>query len=254
SKDMVGDAIRLISRENQFDSAIDYIKSLKWDKTNRLDSWLHDVYGVSKNEYHTAVGSNWLKGLVKRITQPGCKFDYVLVLEGEQGTKKSTSLGILGGDWHVETVMSTDSKDFYMQFQGKAIVEFSEGETLTRTEVKRMKAIITTQVDKYRPPYEALSQDFPRRCVFAMTTNQSEYLKDETGNRRWLPITLLKEADVEWLRANRDRLFAEAYYRLTTENETVHEFPLLATADQQAARRLDEPYTEDICRWYMKTL
>lgn len=254
-KDLIYDAILNTAKEKTYDSAADYIKAIKWDKKARLDSWLNSVYGTPLDDYHKKVASNWIKGLVKRIIEPGCKFDYVLVLEGPQGSRKSTSLGILGGDWHVETTMSTDSKDFFMQFQGKAIIEFSEGETLSRTEVKRMKAIITMQSDKYRPPYERVSQDFPRRCVFAMTTNQEEYLKDETGNRRWLPIRLvLPQANVEWLKENRDQLFAEAYHRVFEEEETIYEFPKEATEEQQAKRRVSDPNAEIIADWYFTVL
>lgn len=253
-KDMVYDAIVKVSRENQMDSAVDYIRSVKWDGTKRLDGWLSETYGVEDNEYHRKVGSNWFKGLVKRIMHPGCKFDYVLVLEGEQGTKKSTSLGVLGGAWHVETTMGTDSKDFFMQFQGKAIIEFSEGETLNRTEVKKMKAIITTQSDKYRPAYGRLSIDFPRRCVFAMTTNQEEYLKDETGNRRWLPVACKGVADIEWLRENRDQLYAEAYQRVIVDQETTWEFPEEDTARNQNDRRIHDPNQDLICDWYVNKL
>lgn len=254
-KNMVYDAMIKIAKENSIDSASDFIKSLVWDKVSRLDTWLTEVYGVEDNVYHKAVGSNWLKGLVKRIIEPGCKFDYVLVLEGPQGSKKSTSLSILGGGWHVETTMSTDSKDFFMQFSGKAIIEFSEGETLNRTEVKKMKAIITMQNDKYRPPYERTSQDFPRRCVFAMTTNQEQYLKDETGNRRWLPLSVVKEeADVEWLEKNRDQLFAESYHRVITLKETVYQFPKEETLAAQNARRIEDANTDTIAHWYQNKL
>lgn len=250
-KVMVYDAMMKVAKENAFDSAIDFIKGIKWDGTARLDSWLQTVYGAPDDEYHRAVASNWIKGLVSRIVYPGCKFDYVMVLEGEQGTRKSTSLSILGGDWHVETTMSTESKDFFMQFQGKAIVEFSEGETFSRTEVKRMKAIITMQSDKYRPPYERTSQDFPRRCVFAMTTNQTEYLKDETGNRRWLPVAvLLPQANTDWLRDNRNQLFAEAYHRIEVLKETTYEFPVEATKMQQEIRRVSDPHQDIITEWY----
>ena len=138
-----------------------------------------------------------------------------------------------------------------MQFAGKGIIEFSEGETLSRTEVKKMKAIITMQSDKYRPPYGRVSLDFPRRCVFAMTTNQDEYLKDETGNRRWLPVRVVKdEANVEWLEANRDQLFAEAYHRVTELKESVYEFPKEETIREQEARRVSDPNEDRICDWY----
>jgi predicted P-loop ATPase len=254
-KDMVYDAMILVCRENIFDSAVDFIKSIIWDKKERLDTWLTKTYQVPDDVYHRAVGSNWVKGMVKRLIEPGCKFDYVLVLEGEQGTKKSTSLSVLGDvngyNWHVETTMSTDSKDFFMQMQGKSIIEFSEGETLSRTEVKRMKAIITTQTDKYRPAYGRMSEDFARRCVFAMTTNQSEYLKDETGNRRWLPVACIGDANIEWLRENRNQLFAEAYYRLVEGKETVHEFPEEETKKAQSSRRIADPNTENIMNWYI---
>ena len=255
SKTMVQDAIMKVSKENTVDTARDYMAGLAWDNVPRLDSWLTHTYGVEDNEYHKKVGANWLKGLVKRIVFPGCKFDYVLVLEGEQGVKKSTSLAVLGGSWHAETTMSTDTKDFFMQFAGKAIIEFSEGETLSRTEVKRMKAIITMQSDRYRMPYERATLDFPRRCVFAMTTNQAEYLKDETGNRRWLPVTVVKdEADIAWLEANREQLFAEAYHRIVALNETLYEFPKEDMVREQNARMIHDPNEEMIADWYFNEL
>ncbi len=255
-KEMVYDAIVHVSRENTFDSAIEYVKSIKWDGVARLDTWLCSTFNVPDDVYHKAVASNWMKGLVGRIVFPGSKFDYVLVLEGEQGTKKSTSLNVLGQinskyNIHVETTMSTDSKDFFMQFQGKAIIEFSEGETLSRTEVKRMKAIITTQSDKYRPAYGRTSEDFPRRCVFAMTTNQSEYLKDETGNRRWLPVACEGVANIEWLKENKDQLYAEAYHRVVNLKETTYEFPEEETKAAQTSRRISDPNVELIMNWYI---
>lgn len=251
TKNMAYDAMVMVARENAVDTAKDWVSSLVWDGEDRLDQWLAHAYGAPDDAYHRAVASNWLKGLVKRVAQPGCKFDYVLVLEGAQGSRKSTSLAVLGGDWHVETTMGTESKDFFMQFQGKAVVEFSEGETLSRTEVKRMKAIITTQVDTFRPPYERATRDFPRRCVFAMTTNQDEYLKDETGNRRWLPVRVVKDqADTDWIAANREQLFAEAYHRVVTMNESVWEFPREETAAEQFERRVSDPNAELISEWY----
>lgn len=253
-KEMIYDAMIKVAIENEIDSAADWLRGLTWDGTPRLDSWISTTYGTENDEYHQTVGANWLKGLVKRIVQPGSKFDYVLVLEGKQGIRKSTSLLVLGGDWHVETAMSTDNKDFFMQFQGKAIIEFSEGETLSRTEVKRMKAIITMQSDKYRPPYERTSQEFPRRCVFAMTTNQDEYLKDETGNRRWLPVAIKGMVNIDWLKENREQLFAEAYKRVIIDRETIHEFPEEETLRQQAMRQSIDPREEQIYQWYWTKL
>lgn len=254
-KEMIYDAMVKVAKENTVDCARDYMTGLVWDGTARLDTWMTKAFGVIEDEYHRAVGSNFLKGIVKRVIEPGCKFDYVLVLEGPQGSKKSTSLSILGNGWHVETTMSTESKDFFMQLAGQMIVEFSEGETLSRTEVKRMKAIITTQVDKFRPAYGRAVVEFPRRCVFAMTTNDEEYLKDETGNRRWLPVRLVfEEADVVWLQNNYGQLYAEAYYRLYTLKESVHEFPKQALLDSQNARRVHYEHEDAIVDWYYEKL
>ena len=259
-KEMTWDASIIVAKENAIDSGADFIRSLKWDGTARLDQWLTYTYGTPDDVYHRAVGSNWLKGLVKRVIEPGCKFDYVLVLEGEQGIKKSMSLNILGHisekeNWHVESTMSTDSKDFFMQFEGKAIIEFSEGETLTRTEVKKMKSIITTASDRYRPSYGRTTEDFPRHCVFAMTTNQEEYLKDDTGNRRWLPVkVVLSNANVEWLQENRDQLFAEAYHRVVVGKENVYELPREETLAQQSARKVGDPNEERIVEWYYSVM
>ena len=260
SKQMIEDAIMKVSYENKYDSAIQYFESLVWDKTKRLETWIHRTYHTPNNEYYKKVGENWLKGLAKRACVPGSKFDYVLVLEGAQGIRKSTSLGILGAcvptdpSWHVESTMSTDNKDFFMQMRGKIIVEFSEGETQSKTEVKKMKGIITTPSDKYRPAYGRYSIDFPRRCVFAMTTNQSEYLKDDTGNRRWLPVACEGKIDTEWLEDNRDQLMAEAYHRVITLKETTYEFPDDITAEMQKSRRIRNPNEDLIADWYFNRL
>ena len=255
SKSIVWDAIIKVTKENTVDTAMDYMRALTWDKEARVDQWLMKTYGVEDNAYHRAVGSNWMKALAKRIMVPGCKFDHVLVLEGPQGAKKSTSLAVLGGPWHVETSASTDNKDFFMLFAGKVIIEFSEGETLSRTEVLRMKAIITTTVDRYRMPYERSTKDFPRRSVFAMTTNKEEYLKDDTGNRRWLPVKLvLEKADIEWLANNREQLLAEAYHRVIVLKETLHEFPEDEMNAAQKARMVHDPNEDVIAEWYHNEL
>jgi predicted P-loop ATPase len=189
---------------------------------------LSKTYGVQDNEINRAIGSNWLKGLASRVHEAGCKFDYVLVIEGLQGSYKSTSLKILvGTNWHIEITISPNDKDFFLAMKGKLVVEFAEGETLSRSETKNLKSVITRDVDDIRLPYDRLTKSLPRRCVFAMTTNESQYLKDTTGNRRWLPVRVPDghSADIEWLKENREQLLAEAYYRVTVLKEKTFEFP-----------------------------
>lgn len=223
SSQMVQEAILTVSEDNRVNPPRDYFSSLTWDGVPRLNSWLHQTYGTPDDELHQQIGSNWMKGLVKRVMQPGCQFDHVLVLVSGQGMRKSTSIRVLGEPWHVETTHSTDNKDFYLLLAQNVIVEFSEGEILDRTSVKKLKAEITKTEDQIRPPYERGIIRMKRSCVFAVTTNELEF-KDSTGNRRWLPVELLKTADIDWLQENKEQLYAEAYYRVIVANESVHIF------------------------------
>lgn len=224
SKEMTTEAILRAACDNRVNPPRDYVSSLVWDQVPRLNSWIHNTYGTPDDEVHQAIGSNWLKGLVKRIIQPGCQFDEVLALESPQGYRKSTSLRVLGAPWHVETTHSIDNKDFYLLLAQNVIVEFSEGEIMDRASVNKLKAEITKTEDQLRPPYERGMVKFLRSCVFAITTNRLE-LKDDTGNRRWLPVQLQRVANIDWLQENKDQLYAEAYYRVIVRGETTHEYP-----------------------------
>lgn len=255
SKLMVEDALNKVLHDNEIDSASDYFKSLKWDGVPRLDTWLCKAFGVNDDEYHRSIGSNYLKGLTKRAREPGSKFDYVLVLEGSQGVMKTTALEELGkfNDYnaHTEITMSAGSKDFLMAFKGKLIVEFSEGETLSRSETKQLKSIITTRYDNYREPYGRKSKDHPRQCVFAMTTNEDNYLKDDTGNRRWLPVKVMSEVcDIEWIKNNREQLYAEAHYRVMELKEKTWEFPKELLEQAQDDRRVEDTNADLVLTWY----
>ncbi len=223
SVQMAQESILTVAEDNRVNPPRDYFSNLVWDGTPRLNSWLHHVYGVPDDELHQQIGSNWMKGLIKRVMQPGCQFDHVLVLVSGQGMRKSTSIRALGEPWHVETTHSTDNKDFYLLLAQNVIVEFSEGEILDRTSVKKLKAEITKTEDQLRPPFERGIVRMKRSCVFALTTNELEF-KDSTGNRRWLPVELQKTADIDWLQENKEQLYAEAYHRVIVANESVHIF------------------------------
>lgn len=247
STQMMQEAILTVAEDNRVNPPRDYFSSLIWDGKPRLNSWLHHTYGVADDELHQQIGSNWMKGLVKRVMQPGCQFDHVLVLVSGQGMRKSTSIRVLGEPWHVETTHSTDNKDFYLLLAQNVIVEFSEGEILDRTSVKKLKAEITKTEDQLRPPYERGMVRMKRSCVFAVTTNELEF-KDSTGNRRWLPVELQKVADIDWLEENKDQLYAEAYHRAVVVNESVHIFSEeLSTIQDQHLEYSD--YDEKVFDW-----
>lgn len=249
----VRNAVIRACNANTIDPGIEYLRNLpEWDGCDRLSLWIYFTYGTEYDvEYHAAVGSNFFKGMVARILHPGCKFDTVLVLHGKQAMFKSTSLKIIAGEWHAETALQAKSKDFLMTFSGKLIVEFSEGATINRSDTKQLKSIISTPVDTYRAPYGSESMDIPRRCVFAMTTNDEEFLKDETGNRRFLPVEVKQKADIRWLEENRDQLFAEALYRYEVLKETTWEYPDSAS-EYQEEKMISSGYEEKIMEWMNK--
>jgi len=246
---MTVDAIRQIASMTRVNPPVDYFKGLIWDKMPRLGFWLHLTFGVPNDDLNEKIGENWMKGLVSRVLTPGCQFDQVLVLEGAQGWGKSTAMRVLGSPWHVESTLSTDDTDFFMLLARNVIVEFSEGEIVGRTSARRLKAIITKTEDTYRAPYERGHQTYKRGCVFAMTTNDSDYQKDETGGRRWLPVVLRNKADLAWLRENRDQLFAEAVYRVG-QGETTYEYPEEELRQLQEEKEEEDDYSEAIVLWY----
>jgi len=248
SKDMTVDSLIRVAGDNPVNPPRDYFTSLKWDGTPRLNSWLHHAYGVPDDALNQAIGSNWIKGLVKRVMKPGCQFDEVLALESPQGWRKSTSIRVLGQPWHVETTHSMDSKDFYLLIAQNVIVEFSEGEIFNRASVSKLKAEITKTEDQVRPPYERGTIKFKRSCVFAVTTNKLE-LKDDTGNRRWLPVSLEKPADIDWLKKHRDQLYAEAYNRVIVTGETTYEYPQDELESLQSSRAETSIFDEEIILW-----
>lgn len=261
-KGNVFDAISLLASENVTYPRREFIRSLVWDGVARLDLWLHRVCGTPDDEVHRAISANWIKGLVRRITEPACQFDEVLVLSGVQGCGKSTVFRTLGGgveegpgsNWHVETTSEAGSKDMMMLFRNKAIVEFAEGATMSKKDAAEIKGIISQVQDSYRAPYGKLDQTIKRSCVFGMTTNSEEYLTDTTGNRRFLPVKVCKtredQCDTAYLREVREQLFAEAFYRVDVLKETSHIYPLAMLQKSQEGAQVTDEYDEAIASWY----
>lgn len=249
----VRDAITLVASEQEYDSAQEWLASLTWDQTPRLDTWLHEVFHVEDNKYHRAIGSNWLKGLAKRIMRPGCKFDYALVLHGAQGIRKSTALLTIAGEKNHAEFTELRTREFQQDIQGKLVVEFSEAAVFRKNDQETLKSIVTRQQDTYRPPYARASVDFLRRCVFAVTANNDEILKDDTGNRRWWVVLCPKKtANTTWLEENREQLFAEAYYRVQ-QGESVHEVPEDVLTEQHEKLRMTEENEDVFLRWWRNT-
>ena len=155
-----------------------------------------------------------MTGIRKRILNPGCKFDHMVIIEGGQGIYKSELLKILGGDHYAALSIEVSDKALMENMCGKWFIEFDEMSGWGVQDVERVKSLITRTIDRRRPPYGLQSTDFKRQCVLAGTLNpkkNNEYLRDDTGNRRFWPIVCNTERiNIEWVKENRDQLFAEA--------------------------------------------
>ena len=210
------DAITSVAWDNRFHPIKDWLETLKWDGEPRLDTMLVDFLGAADNEYTRAVSRKWLTGAVARIMKPGCKFDYMLVLESpKQGIGKSTFGAVLAGEeWFNDDMVSMQGKEAIEALQGSWIIELAELHTFSKSEVEHIKAFISRRRDKMRPAYGRRIREFDRQCVFLGTTNEETYLKDASGNRRFWPVLCrVNRMDVDKLRAEREQLLAEAVHR-----------------------------------------
>ncbi len=212
---MVLEVVETLARANAWHPVREWMRSLKWDGTMRLNGWLAKYLGVPYTPYSKRVAAWWIMGAVKRVFQPGVKFDYCLVLSGPQGKKKSTAFSVLGGEWYGDTELDLQSKDAMSALRGKMVWEFPELGALARSEERRQKSFLSRQVDEYRPVYGRREIKAPRQVVFGGSTNEHEWNKDPTGGRRFWPVDcLVDEIDTEGLRSVRDQLFAEALHRI----------------------------------------
>lgn len=219
-------------------SLTDYLDSLEWDRTARLDTWLSDCAGVEANEYTQAVARNWLIGMVARAYQPGCKMDHMPVLEGVSGLKKSMFLAVLGGEWFRALNMVFGDRDFLQSLRGAWLIEIPDMVGFTRADHTKVIATITTSTDSYRAPYSHTPEDVPRTCVFAATSETDDYLSDPRGRRRYWPIRCV-DIDIDSLRSQRDQLFAEAV-QCFRNGASWYEMPNQATEEQLDRTKADE--------------
>lgn len=212
-KDKTSDAVKHLAGKNSCHPVREYLQSLEWDGIPRLDSWLKTYLGATAPEpYLSEISRKVLCAMVGRIMVPGVKFDYMLILEGKQGTKKTTATRILASSpWFCETLGDIRDKDAMLNLQGAWVVEISELSTLKRADNETYKAFFTRQVDRVRAPYGERWQENKRQCIFIGTTNSDAYLTDRTGNRRFWPVKI-DRLDSDAFERDRDQLFAEAVF------------------------------------------
>lgn len=219
---------------NRYHPVRDYLDRLVWDGKPRVDTWLSTYTGADPTNLNSHFGRVFMLGAVRRVLEPGCKFDYALVLEGPQNIGKSTVAAVLGGDWYGDNLrLGSESKETIERTRGRWIVEIPELSGMKSNEVEATKAQITTQTDRSRMAYGRTTESVPRQFVMFGTTNSERYLKDRTGNRRFLPVRV-SQIDINALRRDRDQLWAEAYQRAKGGESTV--LPACVWADAMAAQ------------------
>ena len=238
------DAIQLECLNHMFDPVRDYLDGLKWDGVKRLDKWLVTYCKARDTKLNRAIGRTVLIAGVRRVKEPGVKFDYIMVLEGPQGGGKSTMLKILAGEENFSDaeILGADGREQQEAVQGVWIYELAELEGLGRSDVTKVKLFASKTHDKARPAYGRSRVDRPRRCVFVATTNDPTYLRDRTGNRRFWPVEV-GMIDLQAIKRDRDQLWAEAVVAEATGEALV--IPQVLWPDveaQQKAKMEDDPW------------
>jgi predicted P-loop ATPase len=249
---VAGQAIEAVAKGQRFHPVREYLESLTWDGTPRLATWLSMYVGVEPSPYASAVGTRWMISAVARVFKPGCKADCCLIFEGDQGIKKSTALRALAQPWFTDEIAEIGSKDAAMQTRGVWIIEIAELESLSRSDVGKIKAFMSRATDRFRPPYGKRPIDSPRQCIFAGSVNHGTYLRDETGGRRFWPVACKAPViDVDGLTECRDQLWAEAT-ALYFDGKPwwLDSVPLNREATvEQSDRYEGDPWDELILKW-----
>ena len=242
-------AVFRLCLENAFNPVLDYLDGLKWDRKPRLDTWLMTYLGTTEGTLNRVFGRKVLIAAVRRARKPGTKFDPMLVLEGEQDTGKSSAVKILAGDFYRdEEIISKSNKEAQELTCGVWLYEMSELVGLSKRDVEHVKNFLSRTHDSARGVWGRKLEDQPRTCVFIGTCNRSDYLSDDTGNRRFWPVPTGK-IDLDGLARDRDQLWAEssmaeaAGEALTIDRELRSEAAILANS-----RLADDPWDQILAK------
>lgn len=220
-KEKIADALTAVLTRHSYHPIRDYLNGLTWDGVPRLDRIIIDYMGAEDSELNRAMSRKHFVAAVARVFNPGCKYDYCLIMSGAEGIGKSTLLRVMGGKWFNDSITTLEGKEGMEQLRRAWVVELGELSSIKRSDVEQVKAHLSKQVDIYRAAYARRVLEHPRQCVFCGTTNEALFLKGDTGNRRFWVIPVVAELRKykDWseaIRRDRDQLWAEAvhYYKL----------------------------------------
>lgn len=251
-RELIRDVVLMVSDEKLFDTAIFWLNGLKWDGRPRVEQFLQAYFGADDSEYVRAVSTYLWTAMAGRVLVPGIKADMVPILVGEQGAAKSSSVAAMvpSPDFFTEISFHEKDEDLARKMRGRLVAEIGELRGLHTRELESIKAFITRTHENWVPKYREFATSFPRRLVFIGTTNKDEFLADETGNRRWLPVRTGR-ADIDAVKRDHAQLWAEAREL----------FGLLGVAYQAAEElakpvhkehTITDPWAEEISRWLVE--
>lgn len=253
AKGTVQDGIELRADQERFHPVLEYLNGLVWDGETRVDGWLGRYLGVDGGDYSDKIGRLFLIALIARMFIPGCKADYMLILEGPQGALKSSACRVLAGEWFSDNLPDLsrgDSVRLSMHLRGKWLIEIAEMSSFNSAEAHTLKEFLTQTEERYTPKYGRNEVHEPRQCLFIGSTNEGVYLRDATGARRFWPVKV-GIIDIDALAAVRDQLLAEAVvlFRAGAPWWPEREFEAKHIVPQQATRFEIDAWETDVENW-----
>ena len=252
----INDGVAIIEKKNQYHPIRDYLNSTVWDKVSRVDSLMIDYLGADDTKYTRNVTRKMLVAAVARVFNPGVKFDYMLVLVGKQGIGKSHIISLLGKMWYSDSLNTVYGKEAYEQLQNAWIVEMAELSATKKAEAEAVKHFISKTEDSYRQAYGRRVETFKRQCVFFGTTNESEFLKDRTGNRRYWPLIVgrnkvIKNLFKDLTKYEIDQIWAEALYLYICGEKLILDADVQKEATLKQEQHLESNSKEGMIREFL---
>lgn len=220
SHKMVYSCVQALAKQNQKSPFLDYVKGVQWDGVDRVDTWVHKHWGVEDSAYLREVSRKWLVSACARMSSPGTKVDWMLIVVGPQGVGKTSMPSVLFKHNSLTLYGDSNDKDLHMKLHSALVIGFDELDSFGKKESSFLKAMITTSQDHFRPPYGASVEVFNRRCTLYGCGNRHEFLQsDPSGYRRYAIVTVGQKIDFAGLEAEVDQLWAEAW-ALYTKGKT----------------------------------
>lgn len=252
----INDGLAIIEKKNKYHPIIDYLNSNTWDKTSRVDTLMIDYLGAEDCEYTKSITRKMLVAAVSRVFNPGIKFDYMLVLVGRQGIGKSYIINLLGREWYSDSLNTVYGKEAYEQLQNAWILEMAELSATKKADAEAIKHFISKTEDSYRQAYGRRVDTFKRQCVFFGTTNENEFLKDRTGNRRYWPLMVgvnkpLKNLFKDLNKNEINQIWAEALYLYKCGEKLILEGEVEREANLKQEQHLESNSKEGMIREFL---